>query len=430
MSDSAETPASLFNRRLQDATKALLEAKHPSCQPTSKPKKPKKSIEPDVVTTGRITNLDQIFSIWLAAYGTAPLVPGKKGFLDLPPELQNEIYSLVLVTPWTRLEPVQYRRHPKCIPPLVALLLVSKKVYCDSIYFLYSKNTFTTRYTRSEPARKFLRGIEDRSTFEEAVLNQQQQHDQGREPKSVYEYGDVGDDSENRMYYASWKVYGHYVPLHPLEHRKGPFSWNKRKDKVIGAISKIYATNVAGIPRWLLEFEGFFFPAFLRKIGPENAARIETIVVLLRPITQARKILPIYVELFTQHCKGLRKVVLEFYGANRHSHDLSLATRNYNQYVSVIDLCIWLRKAHHKLPDLETITMTGVADEVKEMGQFVLNQKPKNGYPPGFDFEEFCSFRQEWLGKFKSAMERAIAHPEAVKSTDVYLVGWPGHPYF
>ncbi|KAL8801140.1 MAG: hypothetical protein Q9200_007040 [Gallowayella weberi] len=361
MSDSAETPASLFNRRLQDATKALLEAKHPSCQPTSKPKKPKKSIEPDVVTTGRITNLDQIFSIWLAAYGTAPLVPGKKGFLDLPPELQNEIYSLVLVTPWTRLEPVQYRRHPKCIPPLVALLLVSKKVYCDSIYFLYSKNTFTTRYTRSEPARKFLRGIEDRSTFEEAVLNQQQQHDQGREPKSVYEYGDVGDDSENRMYYASWKVYGHYVPLHPLEHRKGPFSWNKRKDKVIGAISKIYATNVAGIPR---------------------------------------------------------------------CHDLSLATRNYNQYVSVIDLCIWLRKAHHKLPDLETITMTGVADEVKEMGQFVLNQKPKNGYPPGFDFEEFCSFRQEWLGKFKSAMERAIAHPEAVKSTDVYLVGWPGHPYF
>ncbi|KAL8693326.1 MAG: hypothetical protein Q9224_003772 [Gallowayella concinna] len=406
MSNSAKTPISQSKRKLQDAETGG-KADHLSGDPA---KKPKKSIESTVLHPGHVTSLRQTFSNWLEIHGTFPLVHGKIGFLDLP-----------------------------------------------AVGLVYSRITVSTTFIPNDFTVKFMEGFHGVNTLGEAKAHQEY-HDKEREPEGEFEYGDAGDESERRIHYEPWKVYGHHMPLPDGRGEQciGPFSWNNHKNEVVGAISKIFTTDPEEIPNHIFgdfsrifqtdsvaweakwdslsdKLEGFFLPAFLRRIGSENAARIRTIVIRFEAITVAAKILPFYIEVFTQHCKELRELILNFdseHGANYHSRRQSLAMRNFNQYVSVIDLCIWLRKALHNLPDLQQVAMIGAFPELRKMGEFIVDQKPKDGgYPAGYDFEEFSSFRREWLRMFKPAIERAIAVEEDIDACDVYLYGWPVEEY-
>ena len=59
-------------------------------------------------------------------------------FLELLPEIRNEIYRLVLVKPWMmRVQPSRKR-----FLPLTALLCVSKQVHQESSSIFYQENTF------------------------------------------------------------------------------------------------------------------------------------------------------------------------------------------------------------------------------------------------------------------------------------------------
>lgn len=65
---------------------------------------------------------------------------------------------------------------------------------------------------------------------------------------------------------------------------------------------------------------GFYLPAFLRKIGADNASLITTIKIQLGGFRLSTKVLPIYVETLIQHVKGLSKVILGKHSHLRHTY--------------------------------------------------------------------------------------------------------------
>ncbi len=110
-------------------------------------------------------------------------------------------------------------------------------------------------------------------------------------------------------------------------------AWVDYHEVLAQGISQINSPDLANLPYWLFgdfapstvsrsdhwdswSFDpvlgpyGFFFAAFLRKIGRSNTAMIKSVELTLDTLLSGAGILPFFTEILKQHVKGLRALVI------------------------------------------------------------------------------------------------------------------------
>lgn len=111
--------------------------------------------------------------------------------------------------------------------------------------------------------------------------------------------------------------------------------WHHHRNELRAAVRTIYSADPLDIPDWFIgDFApgyesgeeklsmfmpigqtiylptGIYLPAFLRKIGAQNAAMITTVEIKLWSFKISTDALPLYVMTLSEHVKGLRKIII------------------------------------------------------------------------------------------------------------------------
>lgn len=219
-------------------------------------------------------------------------------FLSLPQELRQMVYKLALVSECVQPgipDSSHKRRYPESYIDYesisaVTLLCTSKQVYYEANIFLYSHNMFTTLYRPSaQQIHDILelladeRGLPKRGWSSDWVARQWTAcHDIVAQAVST-----IPDPDTSKL--AVW-LFGDFAP---------------------GAVSRWDEWDPWALKPVLGDDPyGFYLVAFLRQIGPSNAAKIQSVELTLDSLPNAANILPLFTEILKQHVKGLQELVI------------------------------------------------------------------------------------------------------------------------